>query len=324
MKIAVIYNLPETLSNKRDALADEESYFTANAVKKVLEPENEVSLIRVTRHNLSTLRAFEFVFNLAENCAETDLKEDEIARYMEKNNVLFSGAGAAALSLCIDKGRTKEIILSNNLLTPKFQIIHKIGEKIGNRLDFPLIIKPLHEDGSIGIEEDSICYDESSALLKAKKLINRFRQPVILEEYIDGREINAAILGEEILPLSEIIFDLPKDKPKILTYACKWETESDSYQKTMPNCPAELDEKTKKDIELAALNAAKLLGCRDYTRVDFRIDSKNNPYIIEVNPNPCINPQGAGFLKSASVAGYSFEDIIKKIIQSALKRKNIK
>jgi D-alanine-D-alanine ligase len=151
-------------------------------------------------------------------------------------------------------------------------------------------------------------------------LFENFKQEVLIEEYIEGRELNVAILGDQILPISEIRFDgLPDDLPKIVTYEAKWSPDSVYYQNTVPKCPAQLDEKLKLKIEKMARQAFEAMDCRDYARVDIRLNNKNVPYVIEVNPNPDISPD-AGFVRSANTTGISYDELLFRISTFALKR----
>lgn len=321
MKIAIIYNLPEKLTNSRDALADEEAYFTSKAVKESLDGLHEAELFRITRQGIGRLKEFDLVFNLAENTAGCDMSEEEIGKFMEDNKILFTGAGSDALRDCLDKALTKKRLLEKKIPTPRFQAFETGNELLDNSLKFPLIVKPLREDGSIGIDDSSYVNDEPGLRKKVREIIKKYKEPALAEEYIEGREINAAMLGDEILPLSEIVFELPEGKPKILTYDCKWLSDSDEYKKTMGKCPIEIDEEVKTNIIRIAHESVRAMGCRDYARVDFRVTKEGLPYVLEVNPNPCINPDGTGFVRSANTRGYSYKDMIRKIVGSALGRK---
>jgi D-alanine-D-alanine ligase len=320
MKIAIIYNLPESLTHSKESLADEEAIFTAKAVKEALEEQNQVELFRVTPENLEELKKFDLIFNLAENTEGCPLREGRVTEFMENNNILFTGAGSKALLDCLDKVFSKNRFLENNIPTPGFQEFRNSNDQLDPNLKFPLIVKPVMEDGSIGINEDSFVKDKIALKAKVSQLLKRYHEPVMVEEYIDGQEINAAFLVNEMLPLSEIVFDLPEGKPRILTYECKWVTESEDYRKTIGRCPAHVSNEVEKKIKEIALKAVDIMGVRDYARVDFRVRD-NVPYVLEVNPNPCINPDGTGFIRSANAAGYQYKDIIHKIISSALKRK---
>jgi D-alanine-D-alanine ligase len=148
-----------------------------------------------------------------------------------------------------------------------------------------------------------------------------YKQDIIAEEYIEGRELNVAVLGNSILPVSEIDFTgLPENFPKIVTYDGKWIAESIYYENTKPKCPADLDKKLKKKVETIALHAFEALGCRDYARIDLRISKSGKPYVIEVNPNPDIS-EDSGFARAASAKGISYPELLFTIANYALKRK---
>ena len=136
-----------------------------------------------------------------------------------------------------------------------------------------------------------------------------------------GRELNCAVLGGKPLPISEIDFTgLPEGLPKIVTYDGKWMEDSVYYENTKPVCPAELNEDLKKNIEEIALQAFEAMNCRDYARVDIRLDKNNNPFVIEVNPNPDISTD-SGFVRAAAAAGISYSGLLSTIAEFALNRK---
>lgn len=189
---------------------------------------------------------------------------------------------------------------------------------------FPMIVKPSSEDASVGISEQSVVYNDQELKEQVEFLFTTLKQPILVEEYIDGREINSAILGDKekiALPLSEISFDtLPKDLPKIVTYEGKWIKDSLYYQNTIPVCPAPLDEKLSEQLKQIALEVSNIFGCRDYCRVDLRLTKDNQPYILEVNPNPDISID-AGFARAAKAYGLSYDELLIKIIEFALERR---
>lgn len=234
----------------------------------------------------------------------------------------YTGNTLACLGNCLTKSRTKQILNSFEIKTPDFLTIPfgkipKEGEII---LNYPLIIKLLNEDASIGISENSVVYDFDSLRRRISYLFDSFKQSLIIEEYIEGRELNAAVLGDEVLPISEIRFDgLPEEYPKIVTYEAKWSADSIYFKHTKPQCPAELDEATRRKVEKLAIDSFHAMECRDYARVDIRLDKKNNPYVIEINPNPDISPD-AGFVRSAAAAGYSYDKLLYTLTMFALKR----
>jgi len=179
----------------------------------------------------------------------------------------------------------------------------------------------MSEDASIGISEYSVVNNPEDLKKQFDFLVTTYKQDVIVEEYIDGRELNVAILGDTILPISEIDFtSLPEGFPKIVTYDSKWIAESVYFEHTKPKCPADLDKKLKKKVETISREAFLALGCRDYARVDIRVNKSGNPYVIEVNPNPDIS-EDSGFARAALAKGLSYADLLYTIANFALTRK---
>jgi len=177
------------------------------------------------------------------------------------------------------------------------------------------------EDASIGISEYSVVNNFNELLKHYRFLSKTYNKKILIEEYIDGREINVAILDGKVLPLSEIDFTgLPKSLPKIVTYEGKWIEGSEYYNYTKPVCPAIIKETIRKRIEKIALQSYKVMNCRDYARVDIRLNKENVPFVIEINPNPDISID-SGFARAANAAGISYNELLKTITSFALKRK---
>lgn len=330
MRVGILYNLVDNIENGRDddKLADNEVLETAEAVKDALVSSgHEATLERVSLEALPSLKEkYDFIFNLAEGIGDDATQEPEIARILEESGIPFTGSGSKALKLCLDKKAAKQQLIMKNIPTPKFQLFESEGDKKNPSLRFPLIVKPVHEDGSIGINSDSVVHDDSSLKSKVKDILSVYRQPAIVEEYIDGREINVAVLGKdgemEILPLSEIIFDFDEDTPKIVSFDAKWVEESPQYKNTVGKCPADVVEDIREKIVELAKKSFLAMGCSDYARVDFRIRGEE-VFVIEVNPNPCINPSGAGFINSGLAAGYDYAGLINRIVEIAMKRNKL-
>lgn len=262
------------------------------------------------------------IFNFVEAIDGNANYESYIAGIFELLQIEYTGNKALTLGNCLNKSRTKQVLQSFGIKTPNYQLAYlnkKIEEK-KFKLNFPVILKLGKEDASIGISEFSVAYDFNSMNTQLNFLFKNYKQDVLIEEYIKGREINAAILGNRILPLSEITFkNLPNNLPKIVTYEAKWSEASVYYKNTVPVCPAKLDEKTKIKIERMALDAFYAMDCRDYARVDFRLSKNNTPYVIEVNPNPDIS-KDSGFVRSAAAAGITYDEVLYRLAEFALKR----
>lgn len=262
------------------------------------------------------------IFNFVESIEGNTNYESYIAGVFDLLGIQYTGNTPMTLGNCLLKSRTKQILLSHGIKTPQHYTVelNKFPTKDEFNLDFPVILKLLREDASIGISEFSVVNDYSSMIERLKYLFNSFNQEVLIEEYIDGRELNVAILGNQILPISEITFDtLPEDLPKIITYEAKWSQESIYYKNTIPKCPTNLEPKLEEKIKNIAWNAFEALDCRDYARVDIRLSKNNIPYVIEVNPNPDISPD-TGFVRSASAAKINYEELVTTILSFAIKR----
>jgi D-alanine-D-alanine ligase len=264
----------------------------------------------------------DIIFNFVESIEGNSNYESYVAGLFEVLGIPYTGNGPIALGNCLVKSRTKLILQSHGIRTPKHYITEgeEYPEKDRFNLKFPVILKLAREDASIGISEFSVVKNFESMKERLNYLYSSFHQEVLIEEYIEGRELNVAILDDKVLPISEIRFDgLPDELPKIVTYEAKWSPDSIYYKHTTPKCPAPLEDSLKQKIEKMAHEAFEALECRDYARVDIRLNHKNIPYVIEVNPNPDISPD-AGFVRSASHAGINYDELLFKISTFALNR----
>lgn len=239
--------------------------------------------------------------------------------------VAYTGNSPQTLGNCLDKSFTKKILAAHGIPTPQYMVLMP-GKRISQKsfpLSFPVITKLLKEDASIGISENSVV-DSFEALSKQVAFLRKnYKQSIIIEEYIEGRELNVAILGDKILPISEISFKkLPSGLPKIVTYEGKWMAESIYYKGTNGICPAKLSARVQKKAGEVALQSYKALDCRDYARVDIRLAKDGTPYVIEVNPNPDISSD-SGFFRAAKVSGLDYPKMLHAIISLALKRRKV-
>jgi D-alanine-D-alanine ligase len=227
--------------------------------------------------------------------------------------------------LCQDKGKVKDILQSQDILTPRYRIFERVAGPVKGAV-FPMIVKPLHEDGSLGISRESVVYDDEALGNQIQYVIEQYQQPALVEQFVDGRELNVGLMETdgkvEVLPISEIDYsEFPEGVPKICGYEAKWMTESSEYQKSKPVCPAPLEWVMKKRVEHVAIKVFKLFECRDYARVDMRVDRDGKIYILEVNPNPDISPQ-SGMARALKVQGTTYAEFIGNLIERAVLRKN--
>ena len=206
---------------------------------------------------------------------------------------------------------------------PRGTVLARGDEPVAG-LRFPLMVKPAREDASHGISMDSVVRDESALRAQARKLIETYAQPALVEEYIPAREINVALLGGprgvEVLPLSEIDYSgFAPDEPHLVTYAGKWIEGSRDWDLTKVVAARDLAPAQRARIEAVARGAFETLELRDYARVDLRLDERGEPFIIDVNPNPDISPT-AGFHLAAERAGLSYPELVERVVHSALSR----
>ncbi len=267
----------------------------------------------------------DLIFNLCESVGNESIHEMHVAGIYDLMGVPYTGADAFALGTCLNKVRTKEILSYHRILTPRFALYKSITElNIDDlELNFPLIVKPAFEDASVGIENASVVENVASLRKRIRFVLQNLDQPALVEEYVAGRELNVAVIGNKrpiVLPISEIDFStLPENYPKIVTYNAKWVEGTEEYSGTKGVCPADLPAEIERKAKEIALKAYRIMGLRDYGRIDMRLDAKGQLYVLEVNPNPDIS-DSAGFARSARAYGLSIEEAITRIAEYALER----
>jgi D-alanine-D-alanine ligase len=304
-----------------EQIADCEVIEVAHAVQAALQEKGcLVQLVDLDPQCISDLRQFDWVVNLTESIYGFPLTEDEIAGEMERLKINFTGSGSQALKSCLDKAATKSKLLKNGVLTPTYDVSYP-GNPVGTKCRYPVMVKPVHEDGSIGISNESIAWDLAELALRVEKIHRVYHQAALVEEFIAGRDITASILGNGkqavVLPLSEIIYP-DHDESKFLTFDAKWLPTSEEFQTAVAHCPCDLDRQVETAIRQAALRAYRIMGCRDYARVDFRLRG-DIPYVLEVNPNPCINPEDSGYVRCGNAGGFQYVDLIYQILLESVK-----
>ncbi len=264
------------------------------------------------------------IFNFVELYKDDAKLEMNIVGLYELMGIPYTGSPPLALANCQNKMLAKKLLNINGIKTPPFFLTTDLPEKLKHDLKYPLIVKPAFEDASVGIENESIVKNKSELLSRMEHVIQKFTQPVLIEEFIEGRELNIAIFQDEgtrALPISEIDFtEMPNHLHNIVSYQAKWDPQHESYHKTIPICPANLPLQIEKKAKEIAINAFHIMGCRDYARVDLRLSKDDEIFVLEVNPNPDLTA-GAGFMRSAEADGISYSEVLKKIVNMAYMRK---
>ena len=307
---------------KKREKADREEIFDAlgklghEPFYQVLDGE-EKSLVALSRCNA------DLVFNLTESYAGDDTKDMNIAAYLELLDCRYTGAGPHALYLAQDKALAKKIFAFHGIKTPYFATSYRGKLDHSHDISFPLIVKPTSEDGSIGIDTGSVVGSIKELMERIHYIQEEFNSPALIEEYIEGREIYAAIIGNEspeVLPMVELdLSKLPKGTPKIAGKEVKWDKETEAYKVTKSAIAEDLEESTIKRLSETALSTYQALKLRDYGRVDMRLTKKGEVFVIEANPNPWL-ASTAEFAMAAKKAGRSYTDLIREIVDLARAR----
>lgn len=263
------------------------------------------------------------IFNFVEIYKEKPRLEMNFVGLYELLGIPYTGAPAITLANCQSKFLTKKLLNYHGIKTAKFHLFKMIPEKLNLETKYPVIVKPAYEDASVGIENESIVYNKEALLKRIEYIFKHFNQPALVEEFIEGREFNVSVMGDlklKVLPISEIDFSkMPDHLHNIVSYQAKWDPHHESYHKTIPICPAKISKSLEEKLKHTAISAFKIMGTRDYARVDMRVTSDEEVYVLEVNPNPDLT-EGAGFMRSAHAAGLSYGQALKKIIMLAYER----
>jgi D-alanine-D-alanine ligase len=266
----------------------------------------------------------DLVFNLTESYAGDDTKEMNVAAYMDLLGLPYTGAGPHAHFLAQDKATAKKMFAFHDIRTPFFATAYRGNIDHAHDVKFPLIVKPQSEDGSIGIDAAAVVTGVKELMERVEYVQNEFDSPSLIEEYIEGREIYASVLGSyektEVLPLVELdLSKLPRGTPRIASRDVKFETDSKAYKLTKSTIAEDLDEATVQKLSETALAAYRAVKLRDYGRIDMRLTPEGEVYVIEANPNPWLSSKHE-FAMAAKKSGRSYTQLIGEIVDMALER----
>jgi D-alanine-D-alanine ligase len=344
MKVAIVYNevnpdlYKKTKGKAKDL--DFKPVFALESLNPISEYEDMAKSLQKVGYDAYTLNIMDslqiltkdleknkpdVVFNLVEIFKDQPRLEMSFTGILELLNVTYTGAPPMALGTCQNKTLTKRILGTLGIRTPRYKIIKDMDRSFRLGLRYPLIVKPAWEDASVGIDNDSIVNNVDALKKRTEYVFNSFKQPALVEEFIVGRELNVSVFGDKnptVLPISEIDFSrMPENLHPIVSFQAKWDPMHEAYHKTIPICPAILPDEIREEAERMALQCVQAVGTRDYSRVDMRLSKEDNKlYVLEVNPNPDLT-EGAGFMRSAKHAGYSYKKTLKMIVDFAYERK---
>jgi D-alanine-D-alanine ligase len=266
----------------------------------------------------------DLIFNLTESYAGDDTKEMHVAAFLDILEIPYTGAGPHAVILAQDKSIAKKMFAFHGIKSPYFATSWRGSIDHAHDIAFPLIVKPTSEDGSIGIDAAAVVTSVKELMERVSYIQTEFDSPALIEEYIEGREIYASILGSyesaRALPLVELdLSKLPKGVPRIASQDVKFEKDTDAYKLTKSAIAEDLDEETETRLAEIAIKAYRAVKLRDYGRIDMRLSNKGEVYVIEANPNPWLS-SGQEFAMAARKSGLSYTQMIGEIVDHAMAR----
>jgi D-alanine-D-alanine ligase len=341
---------PSSSGAADDRYAEWDTPETIDAVARALSAFGTVVRLEATAEFPERLRTErpDIVFNIAEGLTGVN-RESHVPAICEFLGVPYSGSDPLTLSTCLHKGRTKEVLAFNGVPTAPFAVVESIRE-LERLLDgrqeemlplaapprrlpgaFPLFVKPVHEGSSKGVTVRNLVQSRDQLVTRVTELLDAYAQPVLVEDYLPGAEFTCAVLGNgdqaRVLPIIGMNFgDLPHDVAPIYGFEAKWVWDRPDRPLHIFDCPAPIPESLRRAIEAVALRAYRVLGCRDWSRVDVRLDGSGAPNVVEVNPLPGILPDPADnscFPKAARAAGMSYDTLIQSCLLHAAARQHV-
>lgn len=307
-----------------------------SAIRRLGHTVTRVAVGDDVQNVVASLRAADpgLVFNLAESFGGKSALESNVAALLNLLGLRYTGSSPAALLMAGDKSLTKKVLRFHGILTPEFATVYRgaldhAGD-IGD-LHFPLIVKPPQEDASIGVTTKSVVRDVRELFATMDALQREFQSPVLVEEFIEGREFYVSLLGNVTpvaLPVIELDFSgFPPDRPKVASWEAKWGEEGTGdagehgaeFAGTKSVFPTDLPEDLSERMQQVAVDAFNALRLRDYGRVDLRVTPEREIYVLEVNPN-CYLERSAEFSRAADASGISHDALMARILELALAR----
>lgn len=316
----------------QDTFAEWDSRDTVNAVRDALAEFHTVTMIEADHNAFEKLKDTkpDIVFNVAEGFFGVS-REAQIPAMLDMLNIPYTGSDPSTLAICLDKARTKEILSFHHIPTPKFLVIDQVGDLKEFALQFPIIVKPNAEGSSKGIFTSSFVKNFADLEIEVERVLNEYDQSTLLEEFLPGREFTVAMLGNgretEVLPIVEINYsEFPEDFIPIYSYEAKWILDTKENPLDVFSCPAKLSLELERKIKNVCLATYKVLRCKDWSRIDIRLDASGEPNIIEINPLPGILPDpkdNSCYPKAARTAGMDYTTLLNKVLFTAAKRYNL-
>lgn len=333
-KITVLYNQVSTLPFEdqkailTESGAKEDAMTIAVALRQAGYRADTMELSVKSVKKLRQKKA-DLFFNLCDGIGSLPKTEHKVPEILDRLRLPYTGADSSALILTTNKVLTKQVFEQNGVPTPAYALFESAPVKLPDNLSYPLIVKPVAEDCSLGISSHSVVTNLSDLRKEVSRIVTRYHEPALVEKYVRGRELNITVIGNgrdiSILPISEIKFGdsyLYDAKPKVVDFNAKWVETSINYKDTKGICPAPLSDRIRQKIEKLAIHAYLLCGARDYARIDIRLAKDQTPYFLEINVNPDLSPD-MGASRSAKAVGMDYKDFIKELVSTAARRYRI-
>lgn len=333
MRVLVLYNIARDLKKgvESDLICEQEITIIVPLVEELLRARGfEVETLETTMELWEVLKQrrgnFDLVLNMAEAFGGGNNNETFVPALLEALEIPFTGASSHNMQLTLDKEKSKLVASGYGVPVAPYQLFRRADEPLSSHLTFPLIVKPIREEGSIGIYHDSVVQSEAELRQKVEDTLIQYRQPALVEQFIIGREISVGVIGNyddlHVFPPLEFLFiGAESELEKIRSYEYKWGGKKEQMVR------AELPPDVTKAVMEYARTAFVATECRDYARFDFRVTESGEIYLLEVNYNPGIGPNTHGLNNTltmmASFEGYTFESLVERIVLIAATRESL-
>jgi D-alanine-D-alanine ligase len=321
-KVLVLYNAPVLPNDHPDAESERDVLHTVEAVEAALlhhqHQAKRFGLHDSPQELLNHLQRqpADVVFNLFEGFGHSPASEYHVAGLLAWLGLPLTGCPVEAMVLGRDKVRTKQLLHGAGLRTAAFQVAQQ-WEEVQSPTSWPRMVKPAATDASIGIHQQSVVQSIEELRRQFDYVLDNYGSPVLIEEYLPGPEFNVGVVERPqctALPVAEMVYtQQPGVSWPIVSYASKWEPGSAEDLAMQPRCPAQIGETLRGQLQRMAMKAFQLIGCRDYARVDLRLDAAGQPCILEVNPNPDLGPT-AGLARMLKVEGMTYDQFIHQLV----------
>lgn len=329
MKLGLAYDLKEVMSRAHkqkteDALEEYDSPETVEAIASVFRAQGHcvVKLGGGRAFLESVLREkVDFVFNIAEGGGSYRSREAQVPSVLEMLDIPYSGSDPQCLAVCLDKPLTKRLIAAAGVPTPAWWLFgseDQLSQTDPASVKFPVFVKPAWEGSSKGIRGTSRIKDFDTLAEAVRRLLDAYGQPVMAEEFVSGAEVTVGVLGNSPPRIVGIMHVVPRQPTPDFVYSL--EVKRDWEKLVEYQCPAQFREEVMARIGGCALKAFEVLGCRDFGRMDFRVDSRGVPYFLEVNPLPGLNPRSGDYPIMAGKMGWTYEALLTSILDEARAR----